>query len=76
MRTTLTLDDDVYESVKAMAQAAGTSIGAVVSELVRRGLRPRLPATGDDLPVFPIPPSAEIIPSSRVSALLADEGEE
>ena len=38
MRTTLSLDDDVFREVKAYAQSRDVAIGKAVSELVRRGL--------------------------------------
>jgi len=39
MRTTLSLDDDVVEEVKAYADSRDVSLGKAVSELVRRGLQ-------------------------------------
>ena len=39
MRTTLELYDTVLAAARALARAEGTSIGAAVSELARRGLR-------------------------------------
>jgi hypothetical protein len=38
MRTTLSLDDDVFFSVKTYAASRDISVGKAVSELVRRGL--------------------------------------
>jgi hypothetical protein len=38
MRTTLSLDDDVFREVKAYAESRDIAIGKAVSELVRRGL--------------------------------------
>lgn len=38
MRTTLTLDDDLVEQLKELAQRRGTSFKRVVNELLRRGL--------------------------------------
>jgi negative regulator of replication initiation len=38
MRTTLSLDDDVFREVKAYAKRRDVAIGKAVSELVRRGL--------------------------------------
>ncbi len=40
MRTTLHLDDDVYETARSVAAIEGTSLGKVVSRLARRGLQP------------------------------------
>ena len=38
MRTTITIDDDVLLAAKGLARRGGTSIGAVISELARKGL--------------------------------------
>ena len=38
MRTTLSLDDDVFREVKAYAERRDVAIGKAVSALVRRGL--------------------------------------
>jgi hypothetical protein len=38
VRTTLSLDDDVFREVKAYAESRDVAIGKAVSELVRRGL--------------------------------------
>ncbi|MEB3257702.1 MAG: CopG family transcriptional regulator [Cyanobacteriota bacterium] len=38
MRTTLRLDDDVLASARVLARQRGESLGAVISELARRGL--------------------------------------
>ena len=46
MRTTLTIDDDVLLAAKDLARGGGSSIGAVVSELARRGLHGSAPGNG------------------------------
>ena len=38
MRTTLNLDDDVLLAAKGLARREGSSVGAVISELARKGL--------------------------------------
>lgn len=38
MRTTLSIDDDVFKEVQAYAESRDVAIGKAVSELVRRGL--------------------------------------
>jgi hypothetical protein len=38
MRTTLNIDDDVLEAAKELAVRRNTSVGRVLSELVRQGL--------------------------------------
>ncbi len=42
MRTTLQVDDDIYEAVRSLAAAEGRSFGEVLSALARRGLAPRV----------------------------------
>ena len=44
MRTTLNIDDAVLVAARALSQSTGTTLGAAVSELARRGLKPRLMA--------------------------------
>jgi hypothetical protein len=74
MRTTLTLDDDVYEAAQSLARASGRRLGQVVSELVRRSLRaPPAIASRNGLPVFTVKDGADIIPSDRARDLLAEE---
>ena len=43
MRTTLTIDDDILSAAKELATMQDKTIGAVVSELARRGLEPAAP---------------------------------
>jgi len=40
MRTTLDIDDDVLNAAKELALARRTTAGRVISELVRKALRP------------------------------------
>jgi hypothetical protein len=74
MRTTLTLDDDVFQASRALAEASGRRLGEVVSELLRRSLllRPAA-ASKNGLPVFKVGDGAPIIPSDRARDILADE---
>jgi hypothetical protein len=74
MRTTLTLDDDVWEAARALALASGHRLGQVVSALLRRSLQaPPAVAASNGLPVFKVKDGADIIPSDRARDLLADE---
>ena len=74
MRTTVTLDNDVFEAAQAHAQASGKNLGEVLSQLARRGLRASTEtATKSGLPVFKVQPNADIIPSSRAKKLLAED---
>ena len=74
MRTTVTLDDDVFEAARAQALASGKNLGQVLSQLARRGLRAATQNTkAGGLPVFKVQPNADIIPSSRAKDLLAED---
>lgn len=74
MRTTVTLDNDVFEAAQAQAQASGKKLGEVLSQLARRGLRASVQSANQSgLPVFKVAANADIIPSSRAQALLAEE---
>jgi hypothetical protein len=63
MRTTLTLDDDVYQAAATLARGSGKTVGKVLSELARRGLAPRptKERKGDALPTFDVPKDAPLI---------------
>lgn len=77
MRTTITLDQDVYEVALHLSQSSGERLGKVVSELVRRGLtesRPSPLAAKKRFPTFDVPPDARIIPASRVQKVIDEEG--
>ena len=55
VRTTLTIEDDVLMIAKSMASAKGTSVGRILSDLARRGLRgKRTYADVDGLPSFEV----------------------
>ena len=54
MRTTLNLDDDVLARARILAGERSTSIGAVVSELARRGWQSRRIDTTGDVPAFTV----------------------
>ena len=74
MRTTLTLDDDVFESARALARATGRQLGKVVSDLARRGLKARSAIDErSPVPTFAVPPDAEVIPTDRAARMLAEE---
>jgi hypothetical protein len=74
MRTTITMDDDVFEAAQAHARASGKNLGAVISQLARRGLRAAADTSDKNgLPVFKVQANASIIPSSRAKELLDEE---
>lgn len=75
MRTTLVIDDDVLQAVKSVARTEGKSVGAVVTELIRRGLEPRLQqSTGAGFPVFEVSAGAAPITLETVQRGLENDG--
>jgi plasmid stability protein len=41
MRTTIRIDDELYREIKERAAGSGRSVGAVLEDAVRIGLKPR-----------------------------------
>lgn len=77
MRTTVTLDDDVYEAAAHLSRSSGERLGKVLSTLVRRGLKPaELPARrpARRFPVFDVPANAPLIAASRIQRATDEEG--
>ena len=74
MRTTLTIDDDILRAAKTLAAQQGQSIGAVISELARRGLRPepRMRYEDGGLPVFEVRENAPVFGPEEVERALDD----
>lgn len=72
MRITLTLDDEVLDAAERIATARGVSIGRIISELARAGLRS--PASGagkrNSIRLFPVKPGTERVTPKRVRTLL------
>ena len=76
MRTTLTLDDDVFEAAAHLAQVSGERLGKVVSKLARRGLVPEAPATRRSnrrFPTFDVPRNAPVIPAARIQRAIDED---
>ena len=74
MRTTLSIDDDVFQVVKTYAENRSLAIGKAVSELVRRGLSaPVKTRVVNGLVVFDVPEGSEPVTSELVKQLEADE---
>lgn len=56
MRTTLHIDDDIYETARSLAAIERTSVGKVLSMLARRALSPARPQpAASGFPVFGVP---------------------
>lgn len=54
MRTTLEIDDTVLAAARSLARARGTSIGAALSDLARRGLGVAAVPAHPDYAPFPV----------------------
>jgi hypothetical protein len=77
MRTTLTLDDDVYEAALQFSKSSGEGLGKVVSKLVRRGLQPTPPAKkskNQRFPVFDVAPGTPMMSLSKIQRFIDEEG--
>jgi len=73
MRTTLSLDDDVLEEVKAYAERQDVALGKAVSDLVRRGLRaPLQTRLVNGFHVVELPPGSPAVSTESVRRLEAD----
>ena len=72
MRTTLSIDDDVLNAAKAIAQQTDKPVGEVVSDLARRALRP--PAVRTERNGVPLlPPGKGAIVTPEIVNALRDE---
>jgi hypothetical protein len=77
MRTTLTLDDDVYEAALQFSKSSGEGLGKVVSKLVRRGLQPSPPvkkSKNHRFPVFDVAPGTPMMSLSKIQRFIDEEG--
>jgi hypothetical protein len=74
MRTTLSLDDDVFQLVKTYAENRSLAMGKAVSELVRRGLSaPVKTRVVNGLVVFDVPEDSGTVTSEVVKRLEAEQ---
>jgi hypothetical protein len=77
MRTTVTLDDDVYQAAVHLSRASGDRLGRVLSILVRRGLTPRAEPPRKEsrrFPAFDVPAGSPIVPATRIERIIDEEG--
>ena len=77
MRTTVTLDDDVYEAAQARAQATGKPLGRVLSEMARQALQTFVQQPKKEVsrfPTFEVPAGSRLIPASRIQKALDEDG--
>ena len=69
MRTTLSIDDDILDVAKSLAEAERRTVGEVISDLARRGLQPRdCSEERDGFPVFEVGADAAPITLDKVRA--------
>jgi hypothetical protein len=73
MRTTLQIDEDVLEEARQIATADGRTLGAVISELARRALKPVHTRDDAGFPVFDVDPNAPAITTEDVARAMGDE---
>lgn len=75
MRTTLTIDDDVFAAAQELANSTGRAVDAVLSELARSGLpsKPSRYRRKNKLATFQVSPNAPLIRADRVAEILAEE---
>jgi hypothetical protein len=71
MRTTVTIDNDLYEKVKQIAKDSDRTFGQVLCQLARKGLGVEPRCDGEPgVPVFRILVGAAMIPGNRSVAFL------
>ena len=71
MRTTLSLDDDIFSAARSLAHQRNISLGRAVSDLARRGLQGTPPPYGlpgnHDLPCFSVKEGSPIITPEMIA---------
>jgi hypothetical protein len=74
MRTTLSIDDDVLQAAKRLADQQHRPVGEVLSELARRGLTPRSPPprTRNGVSLLPASDNGRTV-TPEIVRLLRDE---
>jgi len=73
MRTTVSLDDDVFRLVKNYADARSLALGKALSELVRRGINaPPKTRIVNGLVVFDLPEDSDTVTSEQVQRIEAE----
>ena len=74
MRTTISIDDDVFRLVKRYAASRSLALGKAVSILVRRALTlPRPTQEMNGVQVFELPPDSPRVTTKKIQELDADQ---
>jgi hypothetical protein len=77
MRTTLTVDDDVYDAARQISQSSGERLGKIVSRLARRGLEAPAQVRQSKsrrFPVFDVAPGTPKMSLDRIDQFIEEEG--
>ena len=70
MRTTLTIDDDVLEAARAMADLDGRTMGEIISDLARKALvRPTFKGHRNGIPLLDVKPGGKPVTLEMVNKL-------
>jgi hypothetical protein len=73
VRTTIALDDDLFDLVRRQAKLRGLSLGKTVSDLVRRGLTAPTPSQDrGGLIVFQLPADSPTVTTEDVRRIDAE----
>jgi hypothetical protein len=74
MRTTMDVDVDLLQAAKELAEVRGTTMGRVVSDLLRKALEPsRSVRVRNGVPVLPPRPAGAPRPTMKQVNALRDE---
>lgn len=73
MRTTLDIDDQLLGIARLRAREKGISIGAAVSEIMRKGLEVPMRRSKRGFPIFDLPPGGPVITSEMVARYRDDD---
>jgi len=76
MRTTVTLDADVYEAANHLAKISGERLGKIISDLARCGLQGSHPEKKGKrrFATFAVPANAPLISAARVQRAIDEDG--
>ena len=73
MRTTLDIDDHLLAIARVRAREKGISIGAAVSEIMRKGLEVPRRRSKRGFPIFEPPPGSPVVTSEMVARYRDDD---
>ena len=75
MRTTLRIDDDLYQAARSIADMEHKTVGQVVSILLRKALLSRdYCEHADDIPAFRVSENAPPLTLERIREAQEDDG--